>query len=120
MPCFENAGLQIVIASQIPADGEEMLRSTQVDVFNLKKSAAATGISDRLKEAECRYYALSPKWKKDFNVVVRDDEDERLKTAHDIVFWLNPMEQQQNNSGWYTVEQLDEWIKGTGPIPRKR
>lgn len=31
--------------------------------------------------------------------------------------WLNPEDQRVYNSGWYTVEEIAEWIvKGTGPV----
>lgn len=120
LPAFENAGLQLVIATQIPQKGEETLHQTHVDHYNLRKAADATGIADRLKKAGCRYFALSPNWKKQLETVLRDGGEETLKTEREVIFWLNPMEQDRNNHGWYTVEQLDEWIAGTGPIPKKQ
>jgi hypothetical protein len=29
------------------------------------------------------------------------------------------MQQDKVNFGWYTVEELEQWIEGKGPIPMK-
>jgi hypothetical protein len=34
--------------------------------------------------------------------------------------FLNPMEQSIHNSGWFTVEQLEEWAKDSGPVMMKK
>ncbi|MFA6407274.1 MAG: hypothetical protein WCV80_01030, partial [Candidatus Paceibacterota bacterium] len=60
---------------------------------------------DELKKAGIGYFALSPRWK---------DE-----TKKEIVFWLNPREQRENNYGWFSAADLKLWIKGKGPIPKK-
>ena len=59
-----------------------------------------------LEKAKCRYYALSLRWK---------DDDKK-----EVIFWLNPMEQDKNNFGWFTVEDLKDWAKGKGKIPMKK
>jgi hypothetical protein len=32
---------------------------------------------------------------------------------------FNPSLLKDNDSGWFTVEQLEEWIEGKGPIPKE-
>jgi hypothetical protein len=81
----------------------------------LTKAAEKTGIAARLKKASEKsgitsylrpftYYALSPRWK---------DE-----TKKEVVFWLNPCSQDRFNFGWFTVKDLDDWIAGTGKVPK--
>jgi hypothetical protein len=80
-------------------------------------AAAATGIAKRLEAigplsalGRLRpYYALSPAW------ICPGDE---CTSAHPVRFFLNPTDQGSNNFGWFTVEELDEWIAGRGPVPK--
>jgi len=115
-----NAGLNMMIVSAIPKESLEIAKRTDQDAYNLVKAAEKTGIKKKIDEANNNftgfnkpvgYYALSPKWVKDVNV--------KSKTKYSVVFWLNPQNQQENNFGWFTVEELEQWISGKGPIPGK-
>ncbi len=33
-----------------------------------------------------------------------------------IRFWLNPTDQVQYQSGWYTIDELIQWSQGYGPV----
>jgi hypothetical protein len=108
---FSRSGLGLLIASRIPAEVQEQWLASDRDGRALTTASAGTGIADRLKKAGIRYYALSPKWTKDIR-------GKTTKTQHPVIYWLNPCEQDRNNYGWFTVEQLDQWIVGKGPIPK--
>lgn len=118
---FKNAGLSICIASRLPEEVTKMWYEADVDYENLQKASEATGIHEYLKEKfkdKYKYgawYALSPKWAKELH----STKDGEVKTSYDVVYWLNPSDQQNNNFGWYTVEQLKQWAEGEGPIPKK-
>lgn len=99
---FGNAGLGLLIASRIPQQFAEDLTKADQDGIRLQEAAAKTGIAERLKNAGRRYYALSPRW------------DDKAKGT--VKFWLNPMEQDTYNYGWYGVKELDQWAEGEGPI----
>ena len=105
---FQNAGLVLAIASKVPADKAKQLSDADHDAEKLQKASDATGICQRLKDAGRHYFACSPRW---------PHAGEKKKTKHPVVYWLNPMEQDKNNYGWFTVEDLDKWIKNEGPIP---
>lgn len=62
------------------------------------------GIEERLKAAGKGWYALAP----------REMDDGSLQ------FYLNPNDQKVNASGWFTVEDLDQWIAGEGPVATGR
>jgi len=108
---FAGTGLIIAIRSRIPEEGLAKMKAVDNDSLDLVKAAEATGVREKLKAAEKHFYALSPRWK---------PTDEDFETEHPVIFWLNPMEQHENNFGWFTVEQLLEWIDGKGPIPMQK
>ena len=55
------------------------------------------------------YMALSPK---------KMSKHTEKKSAHPYWYWLNPHNQQHVNFGWYTVEEIEQWLDEKGPIPK--
>lgn len=106
---FGGSGLCIMIASRLPKEVIQKVYDSDKDYYNLQETSKLTGIYNKLAEAGKKYFARSPRWKKNMNG--------DFETKYDVVFWLNPQEQHKNNSGWYTVEDLEMWIEGKGPIP---
>src|SRR3546814_19195425 len=82
--------------------------------------AEATGIKEKIDAlpvhygslAMKRYFALCPKWTSPGLI-------EGRTTAHPVIFFLNPAQQDKNNHGWYTVEELEQWLDGKGPVPTR-
>lgn len=107
---FSPGGLAIAIPSRIPEVHLSAMFDADVDRKNLLAAAKETGIEDRLKEAGLKWFALSPRWA---------FENELDRTTHKVMFWLNPCDQANNNFCWATVEDLDQWIAGEGPIPKE-
>lgn len=69
----------------------------ELTLFNeVKKSK----IVSKLAKANKGYFALKPARQSDGS----------------ILFWLNPHEQDKNRSMWCTLKDLNDWIKGKGPI----
>lgn len=99
---FKNAGLCFGIISRMDqkifADWDKADR----EIAQLKKDAEATGIAKELEAAGKQYFALSP----------------RRTSDGKLTFWLNPCDQRNNNYGSFTVQELRDWIKGKGPIPK--
>lgn len=121
---FAAAGLVLCAPSRVPLHNKQAMLDADNDRNALQDAAKATGIVDRLKQANAEvnggairfwgplsYHALSPKW-----VAGGDREKD---TEHSVVFFLNPSDQKSNNYGWFTVEELDAWIAGEGPIPKE-
>jgi len=99
---FSNGGLCLTVASMIPEDIKTKVLNDDLAYACLMNEFRETKIEDILKKANCGYYALSPKRKEDGS----------------LMFWLNPTEQQKNNYGWFTLQDLEDWAKGKGKIPR--
>lgn len=111
-PNLKTAGLVLAIVSLVPENFKTEMRADDLDREDLQKAAEETGIRDKLSDANLEYFALSPRWAKD----VRGADD----TSHPVVFWLNPCEQDKNNFGYFTVEDLTQWVHGEGPIPKNK
>lgn len=114
---FGGSGLVIARRSTVPAAMIETIEAGFRDHKALTDAAEATGIRKRVDEwGKTRsgfwgsaYHALKPKWM---------FEDRKVESAHPVIFWLNPTNQQGNNYGWFTVEELEQWMEGKGPIPK--
>lgn len=117
-PFHLGTGLTFVIASKVPKQHSDAMLEADLDRKRLLTAASETGIERELQEAGLRWYALSPKWSKELKSVIRDGGTEVVETQYPVMFWLNPMEQQKHNHGWFTVEQLREWVSGRGPVPK--
>lgn len=105
---FQNGGLILCIADRLSEEKAKLLRDADLEAERLTAASDATGILDRLEKAGKKYFACSPRF-----------HGENRKSAYPVIYWLNPVDQDQNNYGWFTVEDLDQWIAGTGPIPMK-
>ena len=84
------------------------MREAHLDHIALQKASDEIGIHDKLRKAGKEFFALSPRWAKDVRT---------SKTAYPVVYWLNPMHQNIYNYGYFTVEELEQWIDDCGPIP---
>lgn len=113
---FENSGLTLLIPSRIPAEILESMAARDLDHLDLRDAAEATGIEAKLKAAGKKWFALTPGWAS----WLESTRDGEVETAHKVVFFLNPIDQRNNNCGWYTVEQLEQWAEDKGPIPAER
>jgi hypothetical protein len=111
-PAFSNGGLMIVNTSVLPEEVIDRIANEDQEYLNLMQTVASIGIEEKLAKAECKYYALSPR-------VISAEKAEELGTRYHVEFWLNPMDQRNNDFGWVTVEDLEDWISGTGKIPKK-
>jgi hypothetical protein len=101
---FARAGLVVAIASLVPQELKDYMLKCHEDEKKLKDADEATGIKALLKEKNKGFFACSPHWM-----------GERFKDTtsnHPVIYWLNPMEQDENNYGWFTVEQLTDWANG--------
>lgn len=100
-----GAGLNIVIASRVPDQVKVDMRNKDESAYELGEAFRTTGIEDKLRAAEKHYYAIRPQWTDD--------------TKTEMKFWINPYDQQKYNHGWYTMEDLEAWMRGEGPIIKK-
>lgn len=114
MAAFDNGILFIVLKDSLDKQTKDELERVDSEARiteKLAKKDNLKGIFDR-KRTEWRelynsddspwdYYAMSP----------------RLNEYGKVSYWLNPGQQQHLNFGWYSKEELLEWLEGKGPVP---
>lgn len=103
---FNNGTFNVLIRSRIPQEIRDLVKKDHISDLKLQKAFKATGIEQKLRDAKCTYFALSPSWD--------DKEETKLR------FWLNPEQQDKYNSMWCTIQDLEDWMKGTGRIIKVR
>lgn len=110
---FANGSLMLFVASEIPQQLKEDMLKADLEKIETLREDDRTGIKEKLakKQSEWQeshphcfhtpwsYIALSPR--------IHDDD---WPTQHRVVYWLNPDNQDLVNYGWYTVEELEDWI----------
>jgi hypothetical protein len=111
---FGHGGLSFGITSRIPEKGIRFYDKSREEARDLVARAEATGIEEKIVAAYGKQYALSP------GAVLKSTVRGEIKTNHDVMFWLNPRDQKNHNHGWYTVEDLEDWIKGKGPVIKSK
>lgn len=106
---FGTAGLCLIKYSSFSDEEKEEMLQKDHDRKKLMAAAEKTKIAKKLEKAGLGYYALAPQWTDFF-------KKPSFQSKYPVIFFLNPKQQDKYNSGWFTVEDLLQWIKGTGPI----
>lgn len=69
------------------------------------------------------FMACSPKWISYKDAEYREEYKKKNNTNYDIIYWINYSDD-DNNYGWYTVEQIREWLTGdkklTEVVPKNK
>jgi hypothetical protein len=128
---FDNAKLCIAIIDAVPTEHLKKMFDADVDAEKLRDAAEETGIKKKVDEQNQHwrnmievetgracfqqpphgYFALSPAWNR--NAI-------KKKSKHSVVFWLNPYHQDRFDSNWFSVEELEQWLKNKGPVLKRR
>lgn len=108
---FANNSLILSDADFIPQETKDMMKEADIDLIKLTaySNKIKKKIDKKLKKSGKEYFALSPRW-------IDKEEQKKRGTKYKVHYWLNPRDQQNNNSGWYTVEELYQWAKNEGPV----
>lgn len=116
---YRHQGLVICITSLMPEDARSKISAEDEASEKLAQAVRDCGIVERINNApNVGYHALVPQFC--FDDIMRDGKAINLDTVYPVMFFLNPQNQTANNHGWFTVEELDQWIAGSGPIPKVR
>lgn len=114
---FKNAGLCIAIPSLVAEEDKRTMYSSDLDQHEIVLAAeeieSQVQLLKTIKGSQKSFYSLSPKWASSIQSTARGE----IKTKYRLIYWLNPMDQKNNNYGYYTVEELLEWADNKGPIP---
>lgn len=125
---FSYVGLIIAITSLMPEEVKAHINDSDAETIRINEAVEATGIKKKIEASKDSlrswshgpsYHALAPRWSDSLNTIKRNNEIIKITTKHPVVFYLNPARQKDFNSGWYTVEELEQWLEGKGPVIKK-
>ena len=102
---INRKGVSFAIRSRVDAETRARIEERDRAALRLEEAVLASGIRKTLEAAGRKYFALGPRW---------IDAD----TETGLEFFLNPCDQKRNNFGWFNVAELEQWARGTGPIPK--
>ncbi|CAH1688871.1 conserved hypothetical protein [Hyphomicrobiales bacterium] len=119
---FARDGLVIAMPSRVRAEDKAHMLASDQARNELKRDALATGIEQKIAERHATmkgsgfrspygFFALAPGRPLHDRIGLPNP----IETRHNVMFFLNPHDQQGVNSGWFTVEELEAWLEGKGP-----
>lgn len=125
---FAGSSLCLLIADRVPketadamfhGDKEYFDREDYEEKIGMKKIIAKNGNKNSYQGAKY-FMACSPKWL-DYNNEegTLEERKRKLNTKYDIEYWINYSDD-DNNFGWYTVEEIREWMTGNKKLSEIR
>lgn len=116
---FAGSSLCLLITDRIPqetldqmyaADKEFYDREDYEEKIGMKEIIAKMGNKNGYKKLHY-FMACSPKWINYQDEEAREREKEKINTIYDIMYWVNYSDD-DDNYGWFTVEEIREWLTG--------
>lgn len=101
-----QGGLCLVIASQAPQAMSDQLLTADLAHRALREAALATGIEEALRAGGREVLTLTPRW--------ADEAHSQLR------FWMRPRNLAEAAIGWFSEQELRQWIAGEGPVVLRR
>lgn len=118
---FARNGLVLGIPPLIDPENLKTMEEAEKGQAEVHWMAQATGVYEAVPKS--LYFALGPgRVLKTRNGRGENKGPEEVPpTKHPLMFFLNPMDQKNNEFGWFTVEELTAWAKGEpNPIAKPK
>lgn len=121
IPAFSNASLSLLIIDRLPKEAiDELYKSDkkQKDLVDYEAKIGMTKLKEDTRptsgyKKENYYMACSPKWIDYENAENLQKIKDNKKTKFDIQYWINYSDD-DDNYGWYIVEEIREWLSTPG------
>lgn len=120
LPAFGGTSLCILIKDRLPQESIDLMAyvdnksldlvtyEKEIGIAELKETKYKSKYSNDFDETKDKYWmALSPRWINYKNESPSDKE--KSKTKFDIMYWVNYGDDE--TYGWFTVEQIKEWLE---------
>lgn len=105
---FENASLTVAIKSKIPKENIVNITNNDKGSVELSKVIKKLNLEEKARKKDKNFMVISLKWFDYNDKKNREKLKEKYKTKYDVQCWLNGT---NDNYGWFTVEQIQKWIK---------
>lgn len=124
---FSNNSLSLLIVDRLPQEALDNMYNADKEYYSrvdYEKKIGMTKIKEKYSNKngcdKLHYYmACSAKWIDYKDAINREKCKKELKTKYDIHYWINYSDD-DNNSGWYTVEEIKEWLTGNKKLTEIR
>lgn len=117
---FAGSSLCLMITDRIPQETLDAMYRGDKEYFDREDYEEKIGMKKIIEKHGNKggyhnlhyFLACSPKWI-DYNNEEGTLEEQKKKwnTKYDILYWINYSDD-DNNFGWYTVEEIREWLTG--------
>ncbi len=127
---FSNASLSLAILDRLPQETLDQMYAVDkkhYDLEDYEKKIGMTKLKEKVKKQRQEksrndphfepykslhyYMACSPRWINYEDEEKREKQKKKNETKYDISYWINYSDD-DDNAGWYTVEEIMEWLKG--------
>lgn len=98
----QRRGLTFMLDSRVTDDVRENVLLADLKHKRLIELVKTSGIEERLRAAGKHWFALVPSWADEAETSIR--------------FWLNPVDQRRYRAGWFTPEDLEDWVHDRGRV----
>ena len=117
---FANNSLAILIVDRLPQEYLEMMVKTDTEGLDLKDRITHMDLENKARKNGMDYnhfYAISPKFIKygaTFDELEAEKKTLEMETKYDVMVWVNGSGSGEKNYGWFTVEEVLDWISHKG------
>lgn len=116
---FSNSSLTLLITDRVPQEALDGMYAADKEYYDREEYEENIGMKKIIKKHGNEngynglhyFIACSPKWIDYKDSKNREKRKKELKTKYDIQYWINYSDDDDNH-GWYTVEQIKEWLTG--------
>jgi hypothetical protein len=116
---FANASLSLLITDRIPKEALEQMYLADKEYYDREDYEKKIGMKKILEKYGNKngyknknyFCACSPKWIDYDDAENREEIKKKYNTKYDIIYWVNYSDD-DNNYGYYSVEEIREWLKG--------
>jgi hypothetical protein len=116
---FAGTALSLMITDRLPQEILDMMYGGDKEYFDREDYEEKIGMKKIIAKYDNKngynsdkyFLACSPKWIDYDDAENREKRKKELNTKYDIHYWINYSDN-DNNFGWYTVEEIKEWLTG--------
>ena len=124
---FSRASLSILISDRIPEEARKEMFDADKELFDRIDYEKKIGMKKIIEkhgnkngyQGDKYFMACSPKWIDYDDDENREAEKKKYNTKYNIMYWVNYSDN-DNNSGWYSVEEIREWLTGNKKLSEIR
>lgn len=115
---FSNTSLTLMIADRVPQEVRDNMYHADKEYFDREDYEEEIGMKKIIEENKAKrgkagfkyYMACSPEWVDYDDAEQRELRKTKNKTKFDIMYWVNYADDE--TYGWFTVEEIREWLTG--------